>query len=96
MSALYGAIIDRLEFGENPATLKRDSTGTLPGLMPVYILAIFSLKPIRLKPARLKLLTAGYGLASPWRLIAAYGGGFGVYCRHKKKRSWIDGTPINE
>ena len=95
MSALYGAIIDRLEFSRYPARLKRDSTGKLPGLMPVYILAIFadndtyslmlspetasySLKPIRLKPAQLKLPTTGYGLASLWRLTAAYGGGFGV------------------
>ena len=79
MSALYGAIIDRLEFSRNPATLKKDSTDTLPRLMSVYVLAIFSLKPIRLKPARLKLPTAGYGLASLWWFIAAYGGSFGVY-----------------
>jgi len=36
-----------------------------------------SLKPPPLKPARLKFPTAGYGLVSLWRLMAAYGGGFG-------------------
>jgi len=40
MFALYGAIIDRLEFIRNPVTLNRDSTGILPGLMPLYILAV--------------------------------------------------------
>ena len=93
MSALYGAIIDRLEFSRYPARLKRDSTGKLPGLMPVYILAIFadndtyslmlspetasySLKPIRLKPARLKFPIYGWLRLS--KSMAAYGGGFGV------------------
>jgi hypothetical protein len=40
MSALYGAIEDLLEFSIYPAVLNIDSTGTLPGLIDRYILAI--------------------------------------------------------
>ena len=40
MSALNGAIEDRLEFSITPALLNMHSTGTLPGLMARYILAI--------------------------------------------------------
>ena len=36
--------------------------------------ASYSLKPIRLKPARLKFPTADYGLTSLWRLTAAASG----------------------
>jgi len=39
MSALYGAIIDRLEFSRKPVTPKTQN-GTLPGLMPLNILAV--------------------------------------------------------
>ena len=41
MSALYGAIDDLLEFSIYPAVLNIDSTGTLPGLIARYILAIW-------------------------------------------------------
>jgi len=31
--AMFGAIIDHLEFSRNPAQLKSDSNATLPGLV---------------------------------------------------------------
>jgi len=43
-------------------------------------MAGYGLTGKRLQPARLRIYTAAYSLEKLRRLMAAYGGGFGVYC----------------